>query len=121
MRFLVDANLSPRVAEWLRNEGYDAVHVFDIGLNQAGDRQIFEEAASRRQILLTSDLDFGEIVARSPTPISVLILRLRSTATDNVTKRLEVTLMQAASALEDGALVIVGEASIRLRRLPLDG
>lgn len=121
MRFLVDANLSPRVAEWLRNNGYDATHVFDMGLNQAGDRQIFEAAANRRQILLTSDLDFGEIVAQSSTPISALILRLRSTATDHVTKRLEVALVQAASALEDGALVIVGAASLRLRRLPLDG
>jgi predicted nuclease of predicted toxin-antitoxin system len=121
VRFLVDANLSPRVAEWLRNAGYDAVHVFEAALGQAGDRQILEEAASRRQILLTADLDFGEIVARSSARTSVLILRLRSAATANVTKRLEMVLAQAASALEDGAVVIVGEASIRLRRLPLGG
>jgi|SRR5919106_246839 predicted nuclease of predicted toxin-antitoxin system len=121
MRFLVDANLSPRVAEWLRSKGHDAVHVFDVGLNRAGDRRIFEEAASRRQILLTSDLDFGEILARSSGRVSVVILRLRSNATATVTARLGVALAQAASALEDGAVVIVGEASVRLRRLPLGG
>ena len=65
MRFLVDANLSPRVAEWLRSQGHEAVHVFDRGLTQAGDHPILEEAATRWQILLTSDLDFGEILARS--------------------------------------------------------
>lgn len=74
MRFLVDANLSPRVAEWLRYKGHDAVHVFEVGLNQAGDRQILEEAASRRPILLTVDLDFGEILAKSSGRASVLIV-----------------------------------------------
>lgn len=121
MRFLVDANLSPRVAEWLRNKGHDVVHVFEVGLHRAGDRRIFEEAARSRRILLTSDLDFGEILARSSGRVSVVILRLRSNATANVTGRLEVALAQAGSALEHGAVVIVGEASLRLRRLPLGG
>jgi predicted nuclease of predicted toxin-antitoxin system len=119
VRFLVDANLSPRVAEWLRNQGHDAAHVFEVGLNQADDHRILEEAASRQQILLTVDLDFGEILARSSGRASVLILRLRSTATATVSRRLEVALAQAATALEDGAVVIVGEGSLRVRRLPL--
>jgi hypothetical protein len=29
VRFLVDANLSPRIAEWLRSQEHGAVHVFD--------------------------------------------------------------------------------------------
>ncbi|MGH6916735.1 MAG: DUF5615 family PIN-like protein [Geminicoccaceae bacterium] len=121
MRFLVDANLSPRVAEWLRGKGHDAAHVFDLGLHQAGDRRIFEEAVRRGQILLTSDLDFGEILARSSGRVSIMILRLRSNATSSVTARLERALPEAASALEHGAVVIVGDASLRLRRLPLGG
>jgi predicted nuclease of predicted toxin-antitoxin system len=119
MRFLTDANLSPRVAQWLRDAGHDAVHVFEVGLDHAGDHRILGEAARCRRILLTSDLDFGEIVACSSGRASVLILHLRSTATANVTRRLEVALVQVASALESGAVVVVGEASIRLRRLPL--
>ena len=121
MRFLVDANLSPRVAEWLRDKRHDAVHVFEVGLNEAGDHRILEEAASRGQILLTVDLDFGEILARSSRGASVLILRLRSTATTTVSRRLEVALAQAAAALEEGAVVVVGEGSLRVRRLPLGG
>jgi predicted nuclease of predicted toxin-antitoxin system len=121
VRFLVDANISPRVAEWLRNNGHDAVHVFEVGLNQAGDREILEEAASRRQILLTVDLDFGEILAQSSGRASVLILRLRSTTTAKVSSRLDVALAQVAPALEDGAVVVVGEGSLRVRRLPLGG
>jgi predicted nuclease of predicted toxin-antitoxin system len=71
--------------------------------------------------VLTSDLDFGEVLARSSGRVSVMILRLRSSATSSVTERLERALPEAASALERGAGVIVGDASVRLRRLPLGG
>jgi len=37
VRFVVDANLSPVMAEGLRTEGHDAVHVVDIGLLTASD------------------------------------------------------------------------------------
>jgi predicted nuclease of predicted toxin-antitoxin system len=110
VRFLVDANLSPRVAEWLRSQRHDAAHVFEIGLNEAGDHRILEEAARKRRLLLTVDLDFRELLARSSGRVSVLIVRLRNTATATVSKRLEVALKQAAAALDGGAVV---------RRLPL--
>ena len=118
MRFLVDANLSPRVAEWLRSGGHDAAHVFEFGLNEAGDDPILKEAAIRGQALLTVDLDFGEILAQSSGRVSVLILCFRSTATAAVIRRLEMALPKAATALEKGAVVIVGEGSVRVRRLP---
>ena len=103
----------------LRSEGHDAVHVFEVGLNRAGDHQILKEAARARRILLTSDLDFGDILAQSSGRVSVVILRLRSNTSAVVTGRLKVALAQAASALEHGAVVVVGEASLRLRRRPL--
>lgn len=37
MRLLVDANLSPHVAEGLRSAGFDAAHVADLGLLTADD------------------------------------------------------------------------------------
>ena len=39
MRFLVDANLSPRVAAGLISAGFDSVHVTEVGLlTAAGPR-----------------------------------------------------------------------------------
>jgi predicted nuclease of predicted toxin-antitoxin system len=63
VRFLVDANLSPRIVEWLRSNGHDAVHAFELGLAAARDREILEHAARGGWIVLTSDLDFGDIAA----------------------------------------------------------
>jgi Domain of unknown function (DUF5615) len=44
MKFLVDANLSPRVATRLCDGGYEASHVQDHGLLNAGDEKILRHA-----------------------------------------------------------------------------
>ena len=46
MRFLVDNALSPILAALLRNAGYHAVHVRDIGLQHAEDDVIVDRAAA---------------------------------------------------------------------------
>jgi len=119
MRFLVDANLSPRVAAWLRSLGHDAAHVFDLDMAAGRDEQILARAAEESRILLTSDLDFGEIQARSSGSGSVVILRLRSHASARVIARLGQALAPATPALENGAIVTIEEARLRIRRLPV--
>ena len=44
MKFLVDNALSPLVAESLRADGFDTLHVRDIGIQDASDSIIFEQA-----------------------------------------------------------------------------
>jgi len=41
MRFLLDMNLPPMVADWLRSVGHDAVHVRELGLGDVPDREVF--------------------------------------------------------------------------------
>ncbi len=53
MRFLVDANLSPRVAADLNAAGHDAVHVFERDLGEATDHAILEAAGTADRALLT--------------------------------------------------------------------
>jgi predicted nuclease of predicted toxin-antitoxin system len=62
MRFLLDMNLPPVMADWLRSEDYDAVHICEIGLADPPDREVFARAAADRRTIVTLDLDFGEIV-----------------------------------------------------------
>ncbi|MGH3500165.1 MAG: DUF5615 family PIN-like protein [Nocardioidaceae bacterium] len=44
MRLLIDANLSPRIAARLRQEGYEVAHVQDVGLVTAADEDIVAHA-----------------------------------------------------------------------------
>jgi predicted nuclease of predicted toxin-antitoxin system len=63
MRFLADMGVSSRVISWLLTTGDDSVHLRDQGLQRLPDQQIFDKAATEARIILTFDLDFGEILA----------------------------------------------------------
>ena len=65
MRFLADMGVSLRVVEWLRSSGHDAIHLRDEGLQILPNGEIFQKAHREERIVLTFDLDFGEIVAAS--------------------------------------------------------
>lgn len=119
MRFLADMGISQGVTNWLREQGHQVVHLRDEGLQRLGDRDVFLKAASERRVLLTCDLDFGEIVALSGgSTVSVVLLRLRNMRTTFVVSRLGRVIPATASALEQGAIVVVEDARYRIRRLP---
>lgn len=47
MRFLLDNNLSPKLAELLHAAGHDVVHVRDSGLGSATDSMVIEAARAQ--------------------------------------------------------------------------
>jgi predicted nuclease of predicted toxin-antitoxin system len=122
MRFLADMGVARSIIEWLRKEGHDVIHLREEGLQRLPNGVIFEKACAERRVLLTFDLDFGEIVALSPRhSVSVVLFRLRNTRTSHVLERLEATLRQSSEALDKGAVVVVEESRHRVRRLPHGG
>jgi predicted nuclease of predicted toxin-antitoxin system len=119
MRFLLDMNLPPAMADWLRSEGHDAVHVREIGLAQLPDREVFTRAAEDGRIVVTFDLDFGEMVGLAGAAGSgVVLLRLRLARQNHLRARLRAAIAEAEAALQAGAIVLVEDARVRIRRMP---
>lgn len=76
MRFLLDEDLSPRSAEYLRSLGHDAIHVREVGLKGSPDQAVIAFAQSEGRILLTRDRDFADI-RRYPPGSHAGIARLK--------------------------------------------
>lgn len=120
MRFLADMGVSQQAVDWLRTRGHDAVHLRDKGLQRLPNGEIFQKAASEQRIVLTFDLDFGEILAGSGGHVvSVVLFRLRNTRTDFVIQRLDEVLSSSSAELSQGAILIVEDGRHRVRILPI--
>lgn len=113
--------VSTAIVEWLRTQGHDAVHLRDQGLHRAADLDIFAKAIAEQRVVLTFDLDFGEIAALSRQKASVILFRLQNTRTGHVIDRLAAVMADCVSALDVGAVVIVEESRYRVRPLPIGG
>lgn len=120
MRFLADMGVAGRVVDWLREQGHDAVHLREEGLSRLPDDEIVAKAISEHRIILTFDLDFGEIVALTREhQICVVTFRLKNTHTLHVIERLAKVLESSGTALGWGVIITVEESRHRIRQLPI--
>ena len=120
MKFLADMGISPKTVAFLQALGHSAEHLHHQDLDRLPDSAILDKARSEGRILLTHDLDFGELLAASGTRLpSVIIFRLRNMHPERVNRYLRVIISQHRALLEQGAIISVAEGQIRVRPLPL--
>ena len=118
---MLDMGISPKTAVFLRNLGYDAIHLHDLKSDRSTDPAVMQMARNEERILLTHDLDFGELIAASGANApSVIIFRLRNMKPKNVNRFLNAIITEHRDALEKGAIVSVTEGQVRVRLLPLN-
>lgn len=120
MKILIDMNLSPRLVRELSSHGIAASHWSSIGAHNATDRELFDWARDHDHIVLTHDLDFGELLAgtegRGP---SVIQIRTQDVTPEALAHYLVTVLDQFRGDLERGALVTVDKRRARARVLPI--
>lgn len=73
MKFWVDAQLPPQLAGWLTTEFHiEAKSLRDLGLRDAADFEIFQQARHPGVILISKDSDFVDLVSRFGQPPQLL-------------------------------------------------
>jgi len=108
VRFLVDQQLPPLLAERLRAGGHDAVHVRDLGLSAAADTAIWNEARRDNAVVISRDEDFVALTRR-PGGARVVWVRLGNCTNASLLAAIEANWTAILGRLE------AGEAFVELR------
>jgi len=120
MRWLLNMNMPRSLKQLLESVGHQCRHTGEIGLERAGDWVALEEAAKEGEVILTHDLDCGRLLAFSgASKPSVVIVRLSRPTPRNIFERLMAVWAMIERPLMDGAVVVLEDATVRIRRLPV--
>jgi predicted nuclease of predicted toxin-antitoxin system len=120
LKFLADMNLSPFTVSILCQHGYDVIRVNRVLSGSVPDEQIVAFARREGYVIITEDLDFSALLAvNGYDKPSVLTLRLSFSDPETVAERLLQVLPRCAKAFDEGAIVVVDDRAIRIRRLPV--
>ena len=100
MNFLVDAHLPPGLCGWLRERGHEAVHVFEIDMIAASDRDFAARAEADGSVLVSKDEDF--LTLRLPDRFAFLWLRCGNATNRALAEWLEARWERIEALLNDG-------------------
>jgi predicted nuclease of predicted toxin-antitoxin system len=121
MRLLLDHNLSPKLVPLLAEAGHDVIHVRDHGMAAAADRDVLSVAVQADRVLISADTDFGTLLAstHAAEPSFVLVRRVVGRRVPDLAALIIDNLPAVEADLAAGAVVVFGETTIRIRRLPI--
>ena len=89
MKFIVDAQLPPALAEWLRGQGHDAVHAMNSVGVHAPDSVVWDAAKREDRVIVTKDRDFAVWASARRAGPQVVWLRLGNATTRSLLAWLE--------------------------------
>ena len=116
IKLLLDANLSPLTATYLHKLNIDTKSITQEHLGHLIDKDVAKLAQKEKRIIVTFDLDFGEIYYyREKGKIGVVVLRLKNQTVESVNFILGNFLHQYLQKLEQNphSLVIIKPNSAR--------
>lgn len=119
MKFLVDAQLPPRLARALVAAGHDAMHTLDLPAgNRSTDRTVAEAADADDRVLITKDGDFRDSHRLRALPRRLLIVTTGNIGNDQLLGLFAVHLSLIVSALESASMVELGADSVEVFEEP---
>jgi len=114
--FKIDENLHEEVAELLRQYGHDAIGVYDQQLQGHADEEVAELCRREGRVVVTQDLDFGNIIAFPPENYpGIIVLRLHDPSRPSVITAMKRLLPLLTSESLTGCLWTVDDAGVRIR------
>ncbi|GHV30024.1 hypothetical protein FACS1894177_01910 [Bacteroidia bacterium] len=102
LRFIVDTQLPPSLAEFFKRRGFDAIHVVDYPQGAlTPDKEIIAIATEENRIIITKDSDFRDYYFLKGYPPAVLLLQLGNLKNSELFALLNNHLIQIIALFED--------------------
>ena len=111
MIFWLDAQLPPDLASWLaRVFQVEARSLQDLGLRDAEDQVVFEQARAAAAVLISKDSDFVELVSRHGPPPHLLWVTCGNVTNARLREVFTAVFGPACALLREGrAIVEIGD------------
>ena len=107
MKVWLDAQLSPMLAGWISenfNVSYTAVR--DLGLRDASDIKIFNEAKKSDAVVITKDIDFSILLERYDAPPKIIWLTCGNTSNEKLKEIFAAHLQKSFDLLNGGEKLV---------------
>ena len=110
--------ISPKVLHMLQALGHEGVRCSEVGLSRAADIEILAYAQTHGLILISTDLDFADLVmmCQQPCP-GMILLRLDNPSSEVMCIRIQAALGALAEDEVCGSIVIIQRNKVRTRKL----
>ena len=106
MKFLIDHQLPAVLCRFLVSRGAECQHVFDAGLAEAQDSEIWEQAGRDGQVVVSKDDDFVFLADRARTGAQLVWVRLGNCRSRDLLAAFERLWPQLQAALLAGDSVV---------------
>lgn len=118
-RFLLDANLSPTTADFLRDRfNFDVAALRDVASGSPTDLEVVALAQRTGRVIITFDTDFGELYHfRERGTLGIIVLELRDQTVESVNRTLGAFFRAGTADIDlESSLVIIQPGMIRVVR-----
>jgi predicted nuclease of predicted toxin-antitoxin system len=108
MKFWLDAQFSPAIADWLNSEfpEHQTIPLRDLGLRDADDTMIFLKARTEKVVVITKDSDFVTLVEYFGIPPQVIWVRCGNTSNASLKNIFARKLDKVLLLLSGGASIV---------------
>ncbi len=117
IKFLLDQNLSPQTADFLRGLGWTTKDIRELGKSGASDDEIYKLATVEGWILVTYDLDFSRRFMADKGLPGLVLLRVHPQTVEVLHPVLRDFLTRVKPAELKGAIATVSRERYRLRQV----
>lgn len=117
VKLLLDANLSPKTRKYLEEKfNFNVIDLITEDKHGLTDEKVVKFAKKEKRVIITFDLDFGEIYYLSEKgKVGIIVLRIQDQRVESVNKVLDKFFQKEADNIDLGkSLVVIDENKIRI-------